>query len=166
MRSSFPNMDMFFLGAASVQSGSLSQRLNKGKQAYMQTHTVTGESERALSAAVCVCVCVCVCRAEPSVIPTAEPKQNTVLTPHHLSHPPTPLQPTTISNGNSLMEKCTPQTSQQNNFHIHLSLFSSVQQNAAFVNLLIWSEIADLFIQFLHLIKKHEMTLVLSVQLD
>lgn len=63
------------------------------------------------------------------------------------------------------MEKCT-QTSQQNNFHIHLSLFSLVQQNAAFVNLLIWSEIADLFIQFLHIIKKHEMTLVLSVQLD
>lgn len=160
---------MFFLGAASVQSGSLSQRLNKGKQAYMQTHTVTGESERALSAAVCVCVRVCVCRAEPSVIPTAEPKQNTVLTPHHLSHHPPPpahpLQPTTISKGNSLMEKCT-QTSQQNNFHIHLSLFSLVQQNAAFVNLLIWSEIADLFIQFLHIIKKHEMTLVLSVQLD
>lgn len=55
VRSSFPNMDMFGLGAGAVQSGPLSRRLNKGEQADVQT--VTGESEGAVSAVCVVCVC-------------------------------------------------------------------------------------------------------------
>lgn len=51
--------------------------------------------------------------------------------------------------------------------HPSVTFCSSGQQNAAFVNVLIWTEIADLVqIQFLHTGKNIEMTLVLFMPLD